>query len=168
MKTKVIFRKWRDNQEVIAIFPELPGSNAYNCTSYMHIGQHSSCSVDLTPYTTPATIQEYTPLKQELENIGYNLKVVKKVNSRSGENFDVLLNLIAIHKEFVMNHALSIYKEKRIRSETLQILKHKLMNKIEALLHSDDFEIENYINKVIEKSLDPYSMANLILKKIKF
>jgi len=93
---------------------------------------------------------------------------ILKVNSRSGENFDVLLNLIAIHKEFVMNHALSIYKEKRIKNETLMILKHKLTKKLEELLHSNDFEIENYINKVIEKSLDPYSMANLIMKKIGF
>ena len=93
---------------------------------------------------------------------------ILKVNSISGENFDVLLNLIAFHKEFLFSNAISDYKKSRIKSETLEILKYKLMNRIEALLHSEDFEIENYINKVIEKSLDPYSMANLIIKKIGF
>ena len=41
----------------------------------------------------------------------------------------------------------------------------ELLSKVEELLHSNE-EIDNYINKVVEKSLDPYSMANLIIKML--
>ncbi|MHA1414150.1 MAG: hypothetical protein ACTSO4_16220 [Promethearchaeota archaeon] len=58
---------------------------------------------------------------------------------------------------------ISSYKINRIKNETLQILKHKLTEKIEKLIDSNS-EIENYIKLVMDKSLDPYSMANLIVK----
>lgn len=76
--TKVIFRKFM-NGDIIAMFPEIPGSSPFYCISYMHIGQH--CTADpwwITDDTTPARPEEYADLKVELESIGYNLKVVKR------------------------------------------------------------------------------------------
>jgi gamma-glutamyl phosphate reductase len=54
----------------------------------------------------------------------------------------------------------------RIKNETIQILKYKLTEKVEQLIHSNQDDIEKNLDKVIEKSLDPYSMANLIIKKL--
>lgn len=79
MKTKVIFRKFRDNGEIIALFPEEPGTlDIDTCSSYMHNGQHASASVRLMDITDPATPEEYADLKRELENYGpepYDLEV---------------------------------------------------------------------------------------------
>ena len=47
------------------------------------------------------------------------------------------------------------------------LIKHKLTKKVESILHSDSEEngkIDEYIRLVMDKSLDPYSMANLIIK----
>ncbi|MFX1259949.1 MAG: methylmalonyl Co-A mutase-associated GTPase MeaB [Promethearchaeota archaeon] len=111
--------------------------------------------------------------KYESEKILKNYAKIKlwtpeiiKINSRTGENFKQLLEKISDHKEFLEKTGIiANYMKNRIKSETLQILKHKLTKKIEDLLHSNKI-IEEYINKVIKKSLDPYSMANLIIKML--
>lgn len=76
-KTKVIFRKYRKSGEIIAMFPELPGNNQYwlTCLSYLHVGQHGAASVELVFHTLPATPDEYSDLKAELESIGYDLHI---------------------------------------------------------------------------------------------
>jgi LAO/AO transport system kinase len=92
---------------------------------------------------------------------------IVKVNSKTGENFDQLLDIINKHKDFLDDTGvISNYLKNRIKSETLQILKHKLQKKVEDLIYSNQEDIEQYINKVIEKSLDPYSMADLIIKML--
>jgi len=89
---------------------------------------------------------------------------VVKVNSKTGENFDKFLNALEKHRKYLEETGvISSYKINRIKNETLQILKHKLTEKIEKLIDSNS-EIENYIKLVMDKSLDPYSMANLIVK----
>ncbi len=91
---------------------------------------------------------------------------ITKVNSKTGENFDQLLKLIMKHKSFLEESGvISNYMKNRITNETLQILKHKLTKKVEDLLTSDK-EIGEYIDKAIQKSLDPYSMADLIIKML--
>ena len=75
--TRVVFRKYKDG-EIIALFPDLtePG---YLCTSYMHFGQHGAADyADTIARTKPATEDEYFDLKEELEEIGYVLKVVSR------------------------------------------------------------------------------------------
>ena len=89
---------------------------------------------------------------------------ITKVNSKTGENFNELLKLIKKHELFLEESGvISNYLKNRITSETIQILKHKLTKKVEELLNSDK-EIGKYINQAIQKSLDPYSMANLIIR----
>ena len=86
--TTVIFRRFKDG-EVIAIFPYLNprkafryGSNAaMMCESYMHTGQHGECDVvALTNSLRLAEPSEYADLQKELEGIGYNLDIRKRVN----------------------------------------------------------------------------------------
>jgi len=76
-KTKVIFRKFPDG-EVIALFPELPGTNSVlDCLNYMHVGQHGSgkATLDGTLKTC-----KYEHLYKELTAIGYNLTVVSRIS----------------------------------------------------------------------------------------
>ena len=91
-----------------------------------------------------------------------------KTNSKTGENFEKLLEIIHKHQNFLNESGIiENYQVSRIKNETLQILKHKLTKKVERLLHSDSGEkskIDEYIRLVMDKSLDPYSMANLIIK----
>ena len=89
---------------------------------------------------------------------------IVKVNSKTGENFEIFLKLIQKHKNYVQNKDIfSNYQINRIRNETLQILKYKITKKVERLLRSNS-EIEEYIKLVMSKTMDPYAMANLIIK----
>lgn len=82
--TKVIFRKFKDNGDVIALFPQVAfNENYYNdCESYMRIGQHGPCSIsNIASITSAASAQEYKSLFNELVSIGYDdLKIFKKIN----------------------------------------------------------------------------------------
>jgi len=87
--TNVVFRKFKDG-EIIALMPyeiELH----YECLSYMHIGQHSVADYNHCINTTKlATESEYAELKKEMEFLGYNIKVIKKLNSNK---FRTAINL---------------------------------------------------------------------------
>jgi len=72
--TKITFRKFPDG-DVIALMPEICESRGY-ITSYMRVGQHGEASPDLMKDLDPATVEEWAPLKAELESIGYNVQVV--------------------------------------------------------------------------------------------
>jgi hypothetical protein len=81
-KTKVIFRKFKDG-EIIAIFPELQANeNKQYCMSYLHVGQHGAADYCLINGLKPATPEEFASLKEELESIGYNLEVKKRISRR--------------------------------------------------------------------------------------
>ena len=77
METQKVAFKIMDD-EVIAIFPNnLYSEVLYGNTmvdSYTHIGQHSACSVELIDELEDAWEEQYKELKNELENIGYNLE----------------------------------------------------------------------------------------------
>ena len=79
LATLVIFRKFVEGGDVIAIFPEIPNDlMGYDRMSYQHIGQHGGCG-DIVDITTLATPEEYAPLLRELGRIGYeNLEVRKR------------------------------------------------------------------------------------------
>ena len=78
-KTKVIFRAWIYGNEIIALFPEIAGdTTGYNCQSYMHVGQHGAASPNIIQDTRPARPDEYKKLYEELTEIGYNLKIIKR------------------------------------------------------------------------------------------
>ena len=79
---KVIFRKWKSNGEIIALFPEIPHDvNGVYSESYQHIGQHGAADPQgvVSIYTNPAIPEEYADLKRELEQIGYVLRVCNRI-----------------------------------------------------------------------------------------
>lgn len=88
MKTKVIFRRWKDSGGIIAIFPELPGNpDPYMCMMYEHVGQHGSGDpMHVIRQSRPATPDEYTDLENELIGRGYDLAVVRKYTRYHLEN----------------------------------------------------------------------------------
>jgi len=73
----VVFRTYKEG-DVIALFPGITEGVGL-CLSYMHIGQHSAASYGMVLQETRlATEEEYAPLQQELEAIGYNLKIQRR------------------------------------------------------------------------------------------
>lgn len=79
--TEVIFRKFKDGGDVIALFPYDIYNNRGGINSYMHLGQHSEAEYSAcVTNSKPAQPYEYADLFAELESIGYNLKVIKKHN----------------------------------------------------------------------------------------
>lgn len=80
-RSVVVFRKWKDTGDIIALFPlEASDVSGLYSNSYMHVGQHGSADAEgLVKVTVPASPTEYTPLKRELERIGYSLVVRKRI-----------------------------------------------------------------------------------------
>lgn len=84
---KVVFRKWRDTGDVIALFPELP-SDIYGrfCESYEHVGQHGGADYHgVVRQTFPATPEESAALSVELNRIGYRLMPLSRASWRHHE-----------------------------------------------------------------------------------
>jgi len=85
-ETLTIFRKFKDAKppyynDMIALFPEIKWDRqGLFCTSYMHMGQHGGADYNIVTCgtTKPATPEEYSDLKTELESIGYILKIRRK------------------------------------------------------------------------------------------
>ena len=81
-KTKVIFRQWKIGCEIIALFPEIATDTfGYNCQSYIRVGQHGAASPSIMLKDTKPAILEDGAVKKlikELEQIGYNLEIIKR------------------------------------------------------------------------------------------
>jgi LAO/AO transport system kinase len=98
-----------------------------------------------------AKIKEWTP-------------EIVKTQSITGENFDTLLEKINMHREFLKKTGIiANYKKTRIKSEILKILEYKMTKKIEKLFNESE-QIDESIQQVMDKSTDPYSMAELIIE----
>ncbi|MCK5308736.1 MAG: hypothetical protein KAJ73_09005 [Zetaproteobacteria bacterium] len=81
-KTLVVFRFWLDSREPIALFPEIDAGGGL-CQSYMHVGQHGGANYShVVKMTALATPEEYAPLVEELEIIGYSLDIRTKWSRR--------------------------------------------------------------------------------------
>ncbi len=79
--TDINFRVEKSNKEVFALFPHEVCTYEGDVTVYQHIGQHMSADYRHCLSTSrPAKESEYKDLKQEMENMGYNIKVVVKQN----------------------------------------------------------------------------------------
>lgn len=84
---RVVFRKWRDTGDVIALFPELPSDiHGCFCDSYMHVGKHGGADYyGVVRQTVPAAPIEYAALSLELRRIGYRLVPLKRASWRHHE-----------------------------------------------------------------------------------
>lgn len=82
MKTRVIFRKFKQGGDIIALFPHVPGTNnPLTMRCYPHLGQHGSIEERAVPgLTVTATPSEYKDLLAELQRVGY-------------DNLDIRMNL---------------------------------------------------------------------------
>jgi len=68
----VIFRKFKDDT-VIAFFPtEVDSFSQFECMSYAHVGQHMTARVEFIASLKKCTVEEYTPLLNELKGIYTN------------------------------------------------------------------------------------------------
>jgi hypothetical protein len=67
--------------ECIAFLLDCPANKGY-VLSYMHIGQHSEASIDFVRDCRLAKPEEYAELKTELESLGYDLIIKKRLNFR--------------------------------------------------------------------------------------
>lgn len=77
--TKVIFRKYKDNGYILALFP-YEVHNGHLITCYEHIGQHGAADYNhCINMTVPAKPHEYKNLLAELKRQGYDdLKIMKR------------------------------------------------------------------------------------------
>ena len=82
--TEVIFRKERSGKnkwEITAVVPYLLDNYAkWTMMRHAHVGQHSGCSYAWYLDTIPASPEDYKELYDELTQMGYNLKVIKRIN----------------------------------------------------------------------------------------
>lgn len=83
-KDKVVFRVFKDDGGVIALFPEEKESRGM-VNSYMQLGQHGGADYSgVMSKTRKATPNEYADIKKELTSIGYNLDIKEKyIRSRN-------------------------------------------------------------------------------------
>ncbi len=81
-RTRVLFRAVKRGAhagKVTAVFPDLVESRGL-LTCYAHVGQHSTCAPAWIRFDTrPARPAEYSKLYSELEQIGYQLEIVKRL-----------------------------------------------------------------------------------------
>jgi hypothetical protein len=78
----VVFRKWRDTNDVIALFPELP-ADLYGeyCDAYEHVGQHGGADFHgVIQKTTPCSAEQAADLAAELQRIGYRLRPIRRAS----------------------------------------------------------------------------------------
>lgn len=73
--TKVIFRKYRSDGAIIALFPNEIADHSGNVLSYMHLGQHSAANyTGCIRETVQTSASESKDLRRELEGcFNYNL-----------------------------------------------------------------------------------------------
>jgi hypothetical protein len=78
----VVFRRWKNTGTIIALFPELPADifGRY-CDVYECIGQHGGAFYHgVIQQTVPVELYECEDLIEELENIGYVLRPIKRAS----------------------------------------------------------------------------------------
>jgi hypothetical protein len=78
----VVFRKWKENGDVIALFPALP-SDLYGdyCDAYEHVGQHGGADYHgVVQHTRPCSLNDAADLVTELRRIGYILRPIRRAS----------------------------------------------------------------------------------------
>ena len=82
-QVEVIFRKYKVDGQVIALFPHIVELPNGSIMCYMHMGQHGTADYQqVVKDTTLAVPSEYQPLKNELiSEFGYNLLIISRRDS---------------------------------------------------------------------------------------
>ncbi len=80
-KTDVVFRKYRVSGEIIALMPHDVVDFGGNVNSYMQVGQHGGADyIGVIAKTIPAKDTECADLKKEMEELGYDINPIKRIN----------------------------------------------------------------------------------------
>ena len=87
----VIFRAFKKSCDVIALFPTVVGEchGTGSVGSYMHVGQHGAADLAIigSGQTRATRPSEHAALAKELRQIGYRLKVTKRVTPTMRREF---------------------------------------------------------------------------------
>ena len=84
----VVFRRWRDSSNIIALFPALPADLFGDyCDAYEHVGQHGGADFfGVVQQTTPCSSEQSADLTDELTRIGYHLSPIKRASRVHHDN----------------------------------------------------------------------------------
>ncbi|MHA1728070.1 MAG: methylmalonyl Co-A mutase-associated GTPase MeaB [Promethearchaeota archaeon] len=112
--------------------------------------------------------------KISIKNSKHSVKVVRsegwrppiiKTNAIKGQNISEFINLIIKHKQFLVdNNQMMQRLNVKYKNEVLDILKYKLTEDIEELIYHNP-HINEYIQKIISKKNDPYTISEEIFLK---
>lgn len=82
----VVFRRWKDTGDIIALFPELPADlGGDHCDAYEHVGQHGGADFHhVIRHTKPCSTEQSADLATELRTIGHKLRPVKRAAEDDG------------------------------------------------------------------------------------
>ena len=86
-KTPVIFKLEKDGSgDVFAAFPQQTGTyDWWTMGCYAHMGQHASADMGYVAECKPAHPLQYKDLFEELESLGYNLEIRRKITQRDND-----------------------------------------------------------------------------------
>jgi hypothetical protein len=84
----VVFRRWKDNGDIIALFPELPADmSGFYVDAYEAVGQHGGADYHgVIQKTTPCSLNDAADLVTELQRIGYILTPIKRASRVHHDN----------------------------------------------------------------------------------
>lgn len=87
MTDVVVFRRWKDTGDLVAIFPELSADEqGQNCLAHDEIGQQVAADYDqFIEDTTPVTERESGRFAHELTLLGYDLQPIGQASERHHE-----------------------------------------------------------------------------------
>jgi hypothetical protein len=76
---RVIFRVWKGQPKTTIAFLPDAEANPGMVMAYEHIGQHGEADYEgCLLETRPAKLNDYSALLQELESLGYSLRVMQR------------------------------------------------------------------------------------------
>lgn len=88
-----------------------------------------------------------------------------QTNALMGENIEQFINAVENHKVYLTDHnELTQRLKLKYKSEVLDILKYKLTQNIEDLIYNNP-KINSFIEKIVMKEKDPYTISEEILLK---
>ena len=78
----IVFRRWKENGDIIALFPELPADIFGDfCDAYESIGQHGGADYfGVIQQTRPCSLNDAANLAAELTRIGYRLRPIRRAS----------------------------------------------------------------------------------------
>lgn len=87
MPDPVIFRRWNDTGDLLALFPAEPvDSEGQHCLAYDQLGQHIAADYEqVMQDTTPVSPPEYGRFAHELTLLGYDLQPISEASDQHHE-----------------------------------------------------------------------------------